>query len=86
MATHCQFAGYLDEALRDRFLCGIRSEAIQRSLLMEKDLTLARAIEVAQGTEAAENKMKNLKGHSADSPMQRIHAQRGAASNSPSRK
>ena len=27
--------------------------------------------------EAAENNAKNLKGHSADSPMQRIHAQRG---------
>ena len=58
LATHCQFAGYLNEALRDRFVCGIRSEAIQRSLLTEKDLTLARAIEVAQGMEAAENNTK----------------------------
>ena len=29
LATPCQFAGYLDEALRDCFVCGIRSEAIQ---------------------------------------------------------
>ena len=35
LATHYQFAGYLDEALRDHFVCGIRSEAIQRSLLTE---------------------------------------------------
>ena len=86
MATHCQLAGYLDEALRDRFVCGIRSEAIQRSLLTEKDLTLARAIEVAQGMEAAENNVKILKGHSDDLPMQRIHAQQGVASNGPSKK
>ena len=68
-------------------MCGIRSEAIQRSLLTEKDLTLTCAIEVAQGMEAAENNAKSLKGHSADSPMQRmIHAQRGAASNGPDKK
>ena len=36
--------------------------------------------------EAAENNAKNLKGHSADSPMQRIHAQRNAASNGPNKK
>ena len=47
--------------------------------MTEKDLALAREIEVAQGMEAAENDAKNLKGHNADSPMQRIHAQRGAA-------
>ena len=86
LATHCQYAGYLDEALRDRFVCGIRSEAIQQSLLTEKDLALACAIEVAQGMEAAENNAKNLKGHSADSPMQRIHAQWGVASNGPNKK
>ena len=67
--THCQFAGYLDEALRDHFVCGIRSEAIQQSLLMEKDLTLAWTIEVAQGMEAAENNTKNLKVHSTDLSM-----------------
>ena len=55
-------------------------------MLTEKDLTLVRAIEVAQGMEAAENNAKNLKGHSADSPMQRIHAHRGAASNGPNKK
>ena len=51
-----------------------------------KVLALAREIEVAQGMEAAENDAKNLKGHNADSPMQRIHAQRGAASNGPNKK
>ena len=55
-------------------------------MLTEKDLALARKTEVAQGMEAAENDAKNLKGHNADSPMQRIHAQRGAASNGPNKK
>ena len=65
-------------------MCGIRSKAIQKSLLTEKDLTLARAMEVAQGMEAAENNAKSL--HSTDLPMQRIHAQWGAASNGPDKK
>ena len=47
LATHCEFAIYLEESLRDHFVCGIRSEGIQRSLLMEKNLTLTRAIELA---------------------------------------
>ena len=36
--------------------------------------------------EATENDAKKLKGHNADSPMQRIHAQQGAASNGPNKK
>ena len=30
-ATHCEFGGYLDESLRDRFVCGVRSEATRAS-------------------------------------------------------
>ena len=38
LATHCEFEGYLEQALRDRFVCGIRNEAIRRHLLAEKEL------------------------------------------------
>ena len=62
LANHCEFAGYLEEALRDRFVCGIRSEGIQRSLLAEENLTLTRAIELAQGMEAAEKNAQSFKG------------------------
>ena len=34
-------------------MCGLRSEATQRKLLAEADLTLARAIDIAKGSEAA---------------------------------
>ncbi len=30
LATHCNFGAYLTEALRDRFVAGLRSEAMQR--------------------------------------------------------
>ena len=29
----CEFEGYLEEALRDRFVCGLRNEATQKRLL-----------------------------------------------------
>ena len=54
LATHCNFGGYLDEALRDRLVCGLRSETTQRRLLTTADLKLSDAIEIAQGLETAE--------------------------------
>ena len=49
LAVTCEFEAYLEEALRDRFVCGLSSEAIQRRLLSEPKLTLAKAMEFAQG-------------------------------------
>ena len=40
--------------LRDRIVCGINHLAMQRHLLSETHLTLAKTLEVAQGLEAAE--------------------------------
>ena len=42
--------------LRDRLVCGINNEAIQRRLLSESKLTYEKALEMAQAMEAA---MKN---------------------------
>lgn len=62
LSKHCDFQDYLDQALRDRLVCGLRNEGIQRRLLAESDLTLTRALELAQGMEAAEKNAKSLKG------------------------
>ena len=61
LATHCQFGEHLNEALRDRFVCGLKSEVMQKRLLSEVDLTLKCAIEIAQGIEAAEQHTQQLK-------------------------
>ena len=60
-AEHCDFQDKLDEALRDRLVCGLRSETIQKRLLAEKNLTLASAIEIAQGMEAATRQSTELR-------------------------
>lgn len=44
LATHCAFEACLEEALRDRFFCGLCSESTQKRLLSKADLTLARAV------------------------------------------
>ena len=54
LASDCQFEAYLDQALRDWFVCGLRSEATQKRLLTKAELTFAQALEIAQGMEAAE--------------------------------
>ena len=74
LTTHCQFGGFLDEALRDRLVCGLRNQAIQKKLLTEADLTLTRAVELSVGMEAAEKNAKSLKG--TETAVNRVAPQR----------
>ena len=65
LSAHCEFGEYLNDALRDRLVCGMRSESAQKRLLSESDLTFKRALELSQGMEAAERNAKALKGTEA---------------------
>ena len=62
-ASTCQFGTHLNEALRDRFFCGLRSKETQKKLLTEEH-TLDTALKVALGAEAAE---KDVRAFSQDS-------------------
>ena len=53
LASRCQFRDFLGEALRDRLVCGLNNEAIQKALLAESTLTLDSAREKALGMEEA---------------------------------
>ena len=61
LAIHCNFADTLEDTLRDRFVCGLCSEAMQRRLLSEKGLSYRKAMDVALAMEAAERETKALK-------------------------
>ena len=65
LATSCEFGSFLDEALRDRFVCGLRCESARRKLLTEAKLTLAKAVEFAQCMELAEKNAKSFNGTEA---------------------
>ena len=69
LSIHCEFGDYLNQALHDRLVCGLRSEAPQKRLLAESDLTLAKAMSLAQGMEAASLNAQSLKGQ--DNPIHR---------------
>ena len=63
LATHCSFgADFLDQALRDRFVCGLANEAIQKKLLLEADLDLAKAVKIALSLEGADKSSRAMHG------------------------
>ena len=64
LTTHCEFGAFLEDALRDRFVCGLKNETMQRKLLTESDLTFQRALKVAQSDETATAKAKLLQNTS----------------------
>ena len=39
LVTHCAFGANLNEALRDRLVCGLRNQGIEKRLLSEQDIT-----------------------------------------------
>ena len=62
LSTYCEFEGHLNDALRDRLVCGLRSEGTQKRLLAIKKLTLQEAMDLAQAMETADKNSKALQG------------------------
>ena len=53
LARTCNFGNFLDEALRDRLVCGLANGGTQKKLLSEKGLTFKKAVKVATAAEMA---------------------------------
>ena len=62
LATNCEFGEYLNDALRYCLDCGLRNTGIQKWLLSEANLILAKVGEIAQGMEAAAKNANRLQG------------------------
>ena len=77
MARYCDFGGNLDILLRDRFVCGLKSEAVIKKLLQENDLDLPKVIAIATATEIALRDAAELgKGSATAAPVHSIRKQR----------
>ena len=66
LAETCEFGGYREEAIRDRFVCGLEERTIQRKLLAVVDLTLQTAVERACAAELTEKETTALHGGSVE--------------------
>lgn len=60
LAEHCEFNDVVNDTIRDRLVCGLRSEAAQKRLLTESALTLGKAIEISVSIELATKKAHQL--------------------------
>lgn len=55
-----EFGGYLEDELRDRFVCGLKCETVQKRLLTEKDLTFQKAVDHCVSAETAAHDVQQL--------------------------
>ncbi|CAC5419830.1 unnamed protein product [Mytilus coruscus] len=60
ISEHCDYKATLDDMLRDRLVCGIKEDRIQRRLLAEPGLTFKKAMEVATAMEMAAKNAHDL--------------------------
>ncbi|XP_039602220.1 uncharacterized protein LOC120524433 [Polypterus senegalus] len=60
LSENCNFGNSLDSLLRDRLVCGVRDETLQRWLLAKSNLTFALAQEEALAYEAASVHSKEI--------------------------
>lgn len=76
LATHCEFGTGLDEALRDRLVCGLKPtlEGLQKKVLSVADLALSKALAMAVSYETVEQEAKQFQSD--------MSMERGASSQS----
>ena len=53
LTTHCNFGSNLDETLRDRLVCVLNNQQIQKRLLAESKLKFSKAVDIAVAMETA---------------------------------
>ncbi|KAK3085126.1 hypothetical protein FSP39_024809 [Pinctada imbricata] len=79
LSEHCAFRD-LNDALRDRFVCGLKEDSIQKKLLSVADLTLAKALETAVAMEMAGKDAIELQRKQGEATVHKINKGRGRTS------
>ncbi|KAK2858314.1 hypothetical protein Q7C36_006233 [Tachysurus vachellii] len=74
LAHDCNYGEKLTEMLRDRLVCGINDDRIQRRLLAESELTFEKALKIAQALETANKDVKDLQAQRSETSISmRLH-------------
>ncbi len=76
LAQDCNYGDTLQQMLRDRIVCGINDDRIQRLLLAEADLTFDNAVSIAVAAESANKNARDLQNPRA--PAKRCKGSREA--------
>ena len=77
LSQECQYGDKLEEMLRDRLVCGIRDERIQRRLFAESNLTFHKAFDTATAMDAAHRDTADLKVGGVVQPVNKVTKIRG---------
>ena len=77
LAEHCNYRDSLNDMLRDRLVCGVNDQRVQRRLLAEGDLTFQKAYDIAIAMEAADRNARELQGTArVQEDVHRVYAQK----------
>ena len=83
LTEHCEFGGFLNEVLREKYVCGLQNASIRKRLFAERTLDLQRAIEISQGLEQAQNQSDlistnyaHIKTEDFTNKLSQVHSQR----------
>jgi len=68
LAKTCNFGAYLETAIQDQFVCGLKEPKFQQELLCETELTAAKALQRAQAMETVEKESGNMRVGQSDLP------------------
>lgn len=60
LSEHCEFGSFLNEALRDMFVIGLKDKSAQKKLLSERDLTIKTAVDKARSHEMASQQVQEM--------------------------
>ena len=81
LSETCDFGANLEDSLRDRVVCGIRSDQSQKRFLTEKNLTFKKAKEMALAMEMAIKDTKEQQG--ATGGAENVNKMRKSGDNKP---
>lgn len=62
LAATCEFESLHDGLIRDRIVCGIKTQTLKERMLRENDVTLQKAIDICRAAETSRDQLKSLCG------------------------
>lgn len=78
LSLNCEFGDLQEDLIRDRIVCGTTSSTLKQRMLRDNDLTLQKAIALAQAEEQTKNQLKAMesKGDSSKVDVLRTNKQK----------